>query len=81
MNDKIRLTQVSHALRELTGREPPPYRQLWLAVVDGKLASEVINGRHFVRRLDLPTIAVTMGMTEPSERPKRRPAKGASIAA
>jgi hypothetical protein len=44
MNDKIRLTQVSHALREPTGREPP-------------------------------------GMTEPSERPKRRPAKGASIAA
>ena len=81
MTDKIQLTQVSRALRDLTGRTAPTSRQLWHAIADGKIPSEVVNGRHLVRRADLPIIAAAMGLTVPAEQPKRRQSRAAEIAA
>ncbi len=63
-NDElVPLTSVARELFDLTGRQPPTYRELWQAVVDGRLQAERVNGRHFLRRKNLPNAARSLGMT------------------
>jgi hypothetical protein len=81
MTDTLRLTQVCSALQDLIGETPPTYRALWIAAVDGRLPSSVVNGRHTVRRADLPKRAAVMGMTVPAAQPKRQRRKAAEIVA
>jgi hypothetical protein len=78
--DLVPLTQVAAALRNLAGGNPPSYRQLWHAIADGKIPAELVNGRHWVRRADLPRVAIEMGMTVPAVQRKRQQIKSAEYA-
>jgi hypothetical protein len=60
--ERIPLPLVVRAMREqeLT-RRPPSYRQVYSAVIDGRVPAEQdLNGRWTVGAADLPLIAATL---------------------
>jgi hypothetical protein len=70
MIDRISLTTVLRELAELTGERMPTYRRTWGLTVSGRLPAELINGRWFFTRADLPAIAVALGLTVPIPVPR-----------
>lgn len=56
-----RLSPELDALPGITGRSPG-YRKLHMLVLDGHLRTERVNGRHYVRKVDVPSIAEMLGM-------------------
>ena len=58
----IALTNLAGKLTEQTGKPAPTYRKLWSLVVDGRLPTEKVNGRHFIADADLPAIARMLGL-------------------
>ena len=63
--ERFPLTVLNSELAALTGRAGPGYRKLYLKVLDGLIPAERVDGRYFVRRVDLPGIAVTLGLASP----------------
>jgi hypothetical protein len=68
MDDWIPLALVPTALKALTGVQPPKYRTLYTAILDGKMPAEQRNGRWYVDRMHLAAIALQFRMVtlEPS---------------
>ncbi len=56
-----RLSPELDALPGITSRSPG-YRKLHMMVLDGHLRTEVVNGRHYVRKAEVPNIARMLGM-------------------
>ena len=69
-DDTISLPRLPAALRELTGAEPPDYRQLWHLAVTGRFPISMIRGRYQIRRGDLPEIAKKPGLPNHTPAPK-----------
>ena len=61
----IPLPMLPRELARLTGAEPPTYRRCYGLALDGRLPTELVNGRHRVNRDDLPAIARMLGMPAP----------------
>ena len=79
---RIPLPLLPRELAALTGAPPPSYRRCYTLVLDGRLPAELVNGRHQVRRADLPAIAELVGLTIPGDAAQsRRKAAAASHAA
>ncbi len=58
----IPLARLSPELSDRFGVAAPGYRQLYGMVVDGKLRTDLINGRHYVLEANLPAIAADLGL-------------------
>ena len=54
------LTRLPGRLAEFSGATPPNYRKVYAAAVDAALPTELINGRHYWREQDLPSIAADL---------------------
>jgi hypothetical protein len=68
--DLIPLPRVPRELAALTGaNQGPGYRRCYTAALDGAIPTEMRNGRHFVRRTDLPQIARALGLSVPPSAP------------
>jgi hypothetical protein len=70
--DKIPLTSVSRELAALTNAQAPSYRKIYLAVLDGTIPAEQVNGRWHVQRGNLRKIAETFGMAPKTPRVRAR---------
>jgi hypothetical protein len=64
--EMLALTALPRELAALTGQEAPSYRKCWTMTVDGRVPAIQVNGRYQVRRIDLPQIAVLVGLTVPA---------------
>lgn len=64
----IPVVEVSPEIRRMTGEPGPTYRQLWDAVVSGRIEAERdARGRSWVvRRENLPAILAAFGLTTAS---------------
>jgi hypothetical protein len=61
--EMIPLPQLSAELRRLTGTLPVGgYGRAYKLALDGRLPTEMVNGRHYVRRENLPEVATLMGV-------------------
>lgn len=91
-DDLIQLAQLPRELRdaadlierEQTALNRVRYKNLYGAVVDGLVPAERVDGRWYVRRRSLPTIAQTFGLrihTETSKPASRRRPSNAVAAA
>jgi hypothetical protein len=67
-DDQIRASDVIRELKEQHGRQPPATsRQIHTMILDGRIAAtRGSNGRLWVARSTLPTIAEIIGMTSKS---------------
>jgi hypothetical protein len=63
MNVVVPLSQLSRELTKLTGQPAPPYRALWMAVVDARIPAEQVRGRYHV---DVRKAAETLGLIQPA---------------
>ena len=60
---RIPLSRLSPELNDRFGGTAPGYRKLYMMAMDGKLRTELVNGRHYVLEASLPAIAVELGLT------------------
>ena len=70
VHKQISGSQLALALRDLVGPDAeqavPSYRKLHYLMLDGKIRTQVINGRHYVPEPDLPAIARMLGLPVPT---------------
>ncbi len=59
---RIPLSRLSPELIDRFGGAAPGYRRLYMMAMDGKLRTELVNGRHYVLEANLPAIAVDLGL-------------------
>ncbi len=72
---RIGLTQLPRKLAEHTGQAAPTYRRCFDAAVEARIPAEFAGSRWTVDEVDVPQIAVAMGLKAPA------PAKAARKAA
>lgn len=48
MSNRVPLTALSRELAALTGKPAPSYRKLYVAILDGKLPADQVDGRYIV---------------------------------
>jgi hypothetical protein len=60
MTKRVPLTALSRELAALTGKPAPNYRKLYLAILDGKLPADQVDGRYTV---DVRAAADALGLT------------------
>jgi hypothetical protein len=60
MSSRVPLTALSRELAALTGKPAPSYRKLYVAILDGKLPAEQVDGRYLV---DVQVAAQALGLT------------------
>lgn len=69
VHKQISGAQLALALKEFVGpaaeQEVPGYRKLNYLMLDGKIRTQVINGRRYVAEPDLPVIARMLGLPVP----------------
>ena len=60
---RIKLPIVPQKLKERTNKQPPSYRSIWTAAVNGSIPAELgPNGRWTVAEDDLDVIAAAFGL-------------------
>jgi hypothetical protein len=57
----ISLSRLSPELNDRYGATPG-YRKLYSMAQDGRLRTEMVNGRHYVLEANLPAIAADLGL-------------------
>ncbi len=62
MTTRIPLTALPRALAAFAGQQSPSYRRLYALTLDGRIPAAQENGRWFVSKDDLPSIAATLGL-------------------
>ncbi len=69
VHKQISGAQLALALKEFVGpaaeQRVPSYRKLNYLMLDGKIRTQVINGRRYVAEPDLPVIARMLGLPVP----------------
>lgn len=70
--ETIPLARLPRELRALTGEDGPGYRTIYNKVLDGVIPAEQHNGRWFVPRSELGTVAKALGLVPPADAPKPR---------
>lgn len=69
VHKQISGAQLALALKELVGpaaeQEVPSYRKLNYLMLDGKIRTQVVNGRRYVSEPDLLVIARMLGLPVP----------------
>ena len=63
---RIPLSRLSPELIDRFGGAAPGYRKLYMMAMDGKLRTELVNGRHYVLEANLPAIAADLGLASAS---------------
>ena len=61
LQNAIPLPRVSPELLDRYGKSPG-YMKLGSMVRDGRLRTQVVNGRHYVLESDLPALAAELGL-------------------
>ena len=61
----IPLSRLSLELSDRYGNTPG-YRKLYSMAQDGRLRTEMVNGRHYVPKTSLPAIAADLGLAPAS---------------
>ena len=64
---KIPLSRLSLELCDRYGATAPGYRKLYMLAMDGRLRTEMVNGRHYVPEANLPAIAADLGLVPAAE--------------
>lgn len=59
---RIPLSRLSPELTDRYGVIAPNYRKLHMLAMDGRLRTEMVNGRHYVLEANLPAIAADLGL-------------------
>ncbi len=59
---RIPLSRLSPELTDRYGVTAPNYRKLHMLAMDGRLRTELVNGRHYVLEANLPAIAADLGL-------------------
>jgi hypothetical protein len=60
MSNRVPLTALSRELATLTGKPAPSYRKLYVAILDGKLPADQVDGRYMV---DVQAAAKALDLT------------------
>ncbi len=63
---RIPLSRLSPELNDRYGTTPG-YRKLYSMAQDGRLRTEMVNGRHYVLEANLPAIAADLGLAPTSQ--------------
>jgi hypothetical protein len=62
MTSPLWLSGALQELREMSDDPPPRYRDLYQAVLDGRVPARSVRGRWTIDRPDLPVVAREFGM-------------------